>query len=108
MNQRFPSTKFVGAVKVNGSLYDLGPYPGMLLNEADTAVTGEVYEVDDETLHKLDEFETSSNYCRKALELFIGAGRKPGWTYEPSPEFYDLSKLIPSGDWLAYLKTKTD
>lgn len=104
MSIRFPNSKFIADATVRGSLYDLGAYPGLLLNEANSSVIGEVYEVDDETLKRLDEFEASSNYRRKQVEISLGTC----WTYEPDPEFYSLRKLITSGDWLEYAKTKTD
>lgn len=105
---RFPISKFIADAKVSGSLYDLGAYPGLLLNESNSMVIGEVYEVDDEILNELDEFEASSNYCRKQLEISLGNHRKMCWTYEPNPEFYSLRTLITSGDWVEYAKTKTD
>lgn len=108
MSLRFPNSKFVADTKVSGSLYDLGAYPGLLLNESNSLVTGEVYEVDDETLHKLDKFEASSNYVRKQVELSLGAHRRTCWAYEPAPEFYSLSTMITSGDWIEYAKTKTE
>jgi gamma-glutamylcyclotransferase (GGCT)/AIG2-like uncharacterized protein YtfP len=108
MSIRFPESKFIAAAKVKGSLYDLGSYPGLLLNESNSMVIGEVYEVDDELLQQLDEFEASSNYLRKQVEIPIGALRRMCWTYEPDPAFYSLRTLIPSGDWLEYARTKTD
>jgi gamma-glutamylcyclotransferase (GGCT)/AIG2-like uncharacterized protein YtfP len=108
MSVRFPAAKFIAEAKVSGSLYDLGAYPGLLLNESDSKVRGEVYEVDDETLNKLDEFEASSHYRRKQVELSPGTHREIGWTYEPDPEFYSLRTLITSGDWIEYAGTKTD
>ena len=105
---RFPNSKFVADAKVSGSLYDLGAYPGLLLSESDSVVVGEVYEVDDEILNKLDNFEASSNYYRKQVEISLGNQRKMCWTYEPNPEFYSLRTLITSGDWLEYAKTKTE
>jgi gamma-glutamylcyclotransferase (GGCT)/AIG2-like uncharacterized protein YtfP len=108
MSARFPKSKFIAEAKVNGSLYDLGPYPGLLLNESNSSVNGEVYEVDDELLNELDEFEASSNYVRKQVEISFGAERTKCWTYEPNPEFYRLHKLITSGDWIEYARTKTD
>jgi gamma-glutamylcyclotransferase (GGCT)/AIG2-like uncharacterized protein YtfP len=108
MSIRFPNSKFIAEAKVSGRLYDLGAYPGLLLDESDLEVTGEVYEVDDELLSKLDEFEASSNYVRKPVDISFGNQRKIGWTYEPNPEFHSLSKLIPSGDWVEYAKTKTE
>ena len=108
MSIRFPNSKFIADAKVSGSLYDLGAYPGLLLNESNSLVIGEVYEVDDEILNKLDEFEASSSYRRKQLEISLGAHAKTCWVYEPDPEFYSPRTLITSGDWAEYAKTKTD
>ena len=108
MPVRFPRSKFVADAKLSGSLYDLGAYPGLLLNESNSSVSGEVYEVDDEILNELDDFEASSNYRRKQVEISLGTHRKMCWTYEPDPEFYSLRTLITSGDWIEYAKTKTD
>jgi gamma-glutamylcyclotransferase (GGCT)/AIG2-like uncharacterized protein YtfP len=108
MSIRFPDSKFIAEAKVSGSLYDLGAYPGLLLNESNSPVTGEVYEIDDELLMKLDEFEASTNYCRRQVEISLGTDKKVCWTYEPDPEFYSLRTLIPSGDWIEYARTKAD
>ena len=108
MSMRFPSSKFIGEANVSGSLYDLGAFPGLLLNDSSSLVMGEVYEVDDETLKQLDDFEASSNYCRKQVEISLNIGRTKCWVYEPKPEFYSLHTLITSGDWIEYAKTKTD
>lgn len=108
MSMRFPNSKFVAPAKVSGSLYDLGEYPGLVLNESNSPVTGEVYEVDDELLNELDEFEASSNYLRKQVEISLGTLKRMCWTYEPDPECYSLHKLITSGDWLEYAGTQTD
>jgi gamma-glutamylcyclotransferase (GGCT)/AIG2-like uncharacterized protein YtfP len=108
MSIRFPDSKFIADAKVSGSLYDLGAYPGLLSNESDSLVTGEVYEVDDESLNELDTFEASSNYRRKQVGISLDSQRKLCWTYEPDPEFYSLHTLITSGDWIEYAKTKTD
>jgi gamma-glutamylcyclotransferase (GGCT)/AIG2-like uncharacterized protein YtfP len=108
MSIRFPSSKFIADAKVSGSLYDLGAYPGLLVNESNSLVTGEVYEVDDGILNELDDFEASSNYWRKQVEISLDTHRKVCWTYEPKPEFYAPRTLITSGDWIEYAKTKTD
>ena len=110
MSVRFPGAKFVAEAKVSGSLYDLGAYPGLLLDESDSQVLGEVYEVDDAILNELDDFEASSAYRRKPVDISLGSQRKAGWTYVPeaSPEFYSQRTLITSGDWMEYAGTKTD
>jgi gamma-glutamylcyclotransferase (GGCT)/AIG2-like uncharacterized protein YtfP len=107
MSIRFPGSKFIGEAGVSGTLYDLGAYPGLLLNESDSTVVGEVYEVDDEILDELDEFEASSRYLRKQVEISLGSHKRACWVYEPDPEFYSLRTLIMSGDWVEYAGTKT-
>ena len=108
MSVRFPNARFIADAEVSGSLYDLGPYPGLLLDGSSSSVIGEVYEVDDETLNELDEFEAASSYWRKQAEIILGAERRMCWVYEPDPEAYLIRKLITSGDWLEYARTKTD
>ncbi|MCM3901441.1 MAG: gamma-glutamylcyclotransferase [Pyrinomonadaceae bacterium] len=108
MSIRFPDSRFIADAKVSGSLYDLGAYPGLLLNESNSSVIGEVYEVDDEILNELDDFEASSNYLRKQVEISLGNQRRMCWVYEPNPEFYSPRTLITSGDWTEYAKSKTD
>jgi gamma-glutamylcyclotransferase (GGCT)/AIG2-like uncharacterized protein YtfP len=108
MSIKFPDAKFIAGAKVSGSLYDLGDYPGLLLDETNSPVAGEVYEVVEEVLNKLDDFEASSHYLRKLVEIPLGAHSKLCWVYEPDPEFYSLHTLITSGDWMEYARTKTD
>ena len=107
MSARFLSAKFIAEASVPGNLYDLGDYPGLQLGTSDSTVSGEVYEIDDETLKLLDEFEVSSNYRRAQCEVTIGAEKRKCWTYEPDPSFYSLQKLITSGDWIEYAKLRT-
>jgi gamma-glutamylcyclotransferase (GGCT)/AIG2-like uncharacterized protein YtfP len=108
MSIRFPTSRFIADAKVSGSLYDLGAYPGVLLNESNSLVIGEVYEVDDEILNMLDDYEASSDYWRKQVEISVGTHRRMCWIYEPNHEFYSHRSLITSGDWIEYAKTKTD
>lgn len=109
MSIRFPNAKFIAKAEVSGSLYDLGEYPAALTNESNSLVIGEAYEVDDELLNKLDDFEASSNYRRKQVEIF-GSLQSTGWIYVPAddPESYAHRTLIESGDWIEYSRTKTE
>jgi gamma-glutamylcyclotransferase (GGCT)/AIG2-like uncharacterized protein YtfP len=110
MSIRFPNSKFVADAKVSGSLYDLGAYPGLLLNESNSLVIGEVYEIDDEILNELDDIEASSYYWRKQVEISLGTHRRISWIYVPEydPESDSHRTLITLGDWIEYAKTKTD
>jgi len=108
MPKSFPKSRYIADAKVKGSLYDLGAYPGLRLNESNSSVVGEVYEVDDETLSQLDDFEASSGYLRKQIEISLEAREMLCWTYEPNPASYSFRTLITSGDWIEYARTKTD
>jgi gamma-glutamylcyclotransferase (GGCT)/AIG2-like uncharacterized protein YtfP len=107
MSNTFPDSKFVGPATVSGNLYDLGAYPGMLLNSSSSTVVGEVYEVDDERLKELDHFEASSEYWRKQVEITLGTSKQMGWTYEPRSSLCSDRPLITSGDWIEYVKTRS-
>lgn len=106
MSMRFPDSRFMGNATVNGSLFDLGSYPGLVSNESHSSVIGEVYAVDDGLLNELDEFEKSSNYLRKQTKVSMGGAREICWVYEPDPEYYSFSKLITNGDWVKYARAK--
>lgn len=92
MSIRFAKSKFIADASVSGSLYDLGAYPGLIVEQSNSLVRGEVYEVDDEILNLLDDIEASSNYLRKQVEVSVGSDRRMCWTYEPDPAFYFLGR----------------
>lgn len=107
----FPAAKFIGQANVSGSLYDLGDYPGLLLDDANSSVIGEVYEIDDEIFHQLDEIEAASDYRRTQVEVSLGHDRMSCWVYAPAAKFFHqgvLDNLITSGDWIEYARTKTE
>jgi gamma-glutamylcyclotransferase (GGCT)/AIG2-like uncharacterized protein YtfP len=106
MSITFPDARFIAEARVNGSLYDFGPYPGLILDGSSSTVTGEAYEVDDQLLEQLDDFEGSSNYHRQPVEISFADEKRMGWTYEPNPEFYALVTPITSGDWIEHSQTK--
>ena len=104
MSVRFPRAKFLSAAGVHGRLYDLGSFPGLQLDESSSPVRGEVYEVDDQLLKELDEFEAASNYLRERVNTYVRNDPRECWTYLPDPESYSLQKVIPSGDWVEYAR----
>ena len=107
MSVTFPDARFIAEATVQGSLYDFGRYPGLILDGSNSTVTGEAYEVDDQLLKELDDFEESSNYYRKPVEISFAAETRTGWTYEPNPEFYSLATPIASGDWIEHSRKKS-
>ena len=104
----FPEAKFVARACVGGSLYDFGAYPGLLLCETGPQVAGEVYEVGEEILKRLDEIEEPAHYTRRPVEVSLGGQSVTCWIYEPALELYPRRTLIASGDWIEHAKTKTE
>ena len=109
MSIKFPNSHFVADASVRGRLYDLGAYPGLLLNDSSSLVIGEVYEVDDEILQELDDYEASSNYLRKEVETTAGNQSQTCWIYVPEhdAQYYSDRTLITSGDWMEYARMRT-
>lgn len=108
MSVRFPAATYVDDGTVAGSLYDLGAYPGLLLGGSASRVTGEVYEVDDATLQQLDQFELSSDYVRKEVEVHHGTERRRCWIYVPErdADFFSGLPLVESGDWIEHVRSR--
>ncbi|HEX8163999.1 MAG TPA: gamma-glutamylcyclotransferase family protein [Pyrinomonadaceae bacterium] len=106
MPDLFPGAEFVGGASVSGCLYDLGAHPGLLAGASGSSVVGELYEVDDETLNRLDDLEAPSHYRRRRIEASLGSRRAACWVYEPDPEFYPRRILIASGDWIEYAERR--
>jgi gamma-glutamylcyclotransferase (GGCT)/AIG2-like uncharacterized protein YtfP len=102
----FPHSKFIGQAFVAGSLYDMGEYPGLVLDESSSTVSGEVYEIDDEILNELDEIEASSLYQRRQVEVLVGDERMLCWIYVGDSELCPKGVLITSGDWIEHAGTK--
>lgn len=78
------------------TLLDLGGYPGMLAG-GQTAVVGELYDVDLHTLGRLDILEEVPNLYRRVPAVVEGHGVQ---LYLLRPEFARGAPIIRSGDWL--------
>ena len=102
MDENFPGVTFVGDATVNGRLYDLGRFPGLVMNNAQTHVLGAVYRLNDETLAKLDEIEASAEYYRQLKNALVGDETVTCWIYLPDPQQCTEGKFIASGDWIKH------
>lgn len=100
---------YIGKGKLNGTMYDLGDYPGIIINDQDSSIKGELYKIKDQRiLRDLDEFECyhpdsvkESLYIRKEVQL-----TKPSiksWCYIYNKSINNKNK-IKSGDWRSYNK----
>jgi gamma-glutamylcyclotransferase (GGCT)/AIG2-like uncharacterized protein YtfP len=104
---------FVGAAQVLGCLVDVGRYPGLLLDLSigDGLVTGEVYEVNDVQLARLDGVEgvvpgdrAASQYWRETVTVISGPlqGQQVQTYVYNRP--VDGCTPIPHGDYRRYIR----
>jgi gamma-glutamylcyclotransferase (GGCT)/AIG2-like uncharacterized protein YtfP len=105
----------IGACRVPGLLFDLGPYPALRLAQTPAdCVRAELHAIlDPGVLAILDEFEgfdpqdhPGSDYVRQSIELLEPRGIR-AWIYvynrEPGAE-----RRIAGGDWRAHLAKRLD
>jgi gamma-glutamylcyclotransferase (GGCT)/AIG2-like uncharacterized protein YtfP len=101
--------RFVATAQVQGRLVDVGRFPGLLQGEG--AVTGEVYEVDDAHLARLDVVEgmvrgdrAASQYWREEVLVLSGPLQgQPVQTYVYNRPV-DGCSPIPHGDYRRYIR----
>ncbi|PFQ44409.1 branched-chain alpha-keto acid dehydrogenase [Bacillus cereus] len=92
-----------------GKLFDTNEgYPAMICSYEEK-VYGEVYKVNDEVLHKLDELEEYTGnaetdlYDRITQTVYVGNREIHAYVYIAQDKKM-LKKVIDSGDWLIYQK----
>ena len=104
--------RWIVAGYTRGRLYDLGEYPGAILDpDCDATITGEVFQLPDAsaTLSALDAYEgfdprdpDSSLFARRKCEVALDDGAKlECWMYVYNRQA-PLATLITSGDYLLY------
>lgn len=93
-------SNYLGEATVVGTLFNLGWFPAYV-EDGITDVKGEVYEVDHETLERLDIIEGYPHlYKRKKVETPYG----DAFIYyqDRSPQHTDV---IEGGDWMKFVKS---
>jgi gamma-glutamylcyclotransferase (GGCT)/AIG2-like uncharacterized protein YtfP len=101
--------RFVAAAQVLGRLVDVGRYPGFL--QGDGLVTGEVYEVDELHLARLDVVEdmvpgdrAASQYWREQVTVAAGQFPGPPLPTPVSQRPVDGCTAIAHGDYRRYIR----
>ena len=94
------SAKFLGAAATTArfTLYDFGDYPAIVEGGAHP-IAGELYEVDEATLARVDELEEVPGYYERR-EVMLEDGRR-AITYVLPPRLAekDGGKPLAHGDW---------
>lgn len=107
------NTRFHADASVQGRLYDVAGYPGLILSQQTTErVYGEVFHIDDpdSLLRRLDEYEECSDrfahpheYLRTQLTVCLtGGDRLVAWGYVYNHPV-SLLQHIAGGDYIAYM-----
>jgi gamma-glutamylcyclotransferase (GGCT)/AIG2-like uncharacterized protein YtfP len=94
----------LGPATTTGVLYDLGWFPALV--QGDGTVHGELFEVADELLPRLDAYENAPRlYTREEVDVLNAGATVKAFAYfivqTPPP-----SARIESGDWLAHEAAK--
>jgi gamma-glutamylcyclotransferase (GGCT)/AIG2-like uncharacterized protein YtfP len=97
---RMEQADFLSAATVKGRLYQIDWYPGLVLDDAEDDVIGEIYQASSAVLDELDLFE-GAEYRRLQTTVRLQDGETvSAWLWEWIGPV-DESKIVSSGDWLA-------
>ena len=99
-----PAPRFVANAEIDGTLYHLGAYPGVVLGTGGSVV-GEVYEIKPELERQLDALEritsrADDEYFKREISVSVNGLMQICLTYEINPDFTQGKPVIASGDWV--------
>lgn len=101
-NSMLHESKFVGYAKTNPrfTMVDLDHFPGVV-EKGDTPITGELYDVDENTLDSLDHLEGHPDfYERKSVVVADDSGKIQSAEIYILPEMWmEDAPVVISGDW---------
>lgn len=98
-----PAPRYLGPARIPGALYDLGPYPGMILGGPGW-VLGEVYAITRALEQQLDVIEEvapvpSGEYARREVDVALQGRVLRCLVYELDAQRTLGRAVIASGDW---------
>lgn len=99
-----PEPQFMGHARVNGKLYHLGRYPGIILGGTDWVV-GEVWGISAALELKLDEIEmlyptATDEYLKRQMPVLCNGNAIDCIVYEINPSYTEGKPRIEHGDWV--------
>lgn len=107
------NSSFISNAKINGSLYDIGQYPGLVAYAGGNYVKGKIFKLNSEDILKtLDGYEGISpenpspyEYRRILLPIESDMQTLLSWVYLYNWPI-DKATLIEDGDWLRHVNMK--
>ncbi|TWR31449.1 gamma-glutamylcyclotransferase [Mucilaginibacter pallidiroseus] len=104
---------FVTHGTIRGALYDIGEYPGLIMNSPTVAlVQGNVYEVDEVALKIVDDYEGFGPgqdepflYLREMKDIETDKVIVKAWVYIYDHDITGLTPIV-SGNYIEYLAQK--
>lgn len=94
-------SRFIRKAEIPGTMYNLGAFPGIRPSDSSSLVAGEIYEVDDPTLDRLDTLEGHPNfYVRRTVDIpGLTHWGKQAWVYYINPEYITGRSPMAEGVW---------
>jgi gamma-glutamylcyclotransferase (GGCT)/AIG2-like uncharacterized protein YtfP len=121
-----PSPRLAGQASVAGLMYDLGPYPGLILGGPQT-VYGEIYQISAELERQLDVIEEvwpqpTGEYVKRLVYVRLGEGdasdaqpRDLNQSGELACIVYEVAMartigraVVAGGDWILHMHQSGD
>jgi len=108
INRLQPAPEYVGMGEVQGVLYHIDWYPGLVLGgEEAVTVVGEVYRVTPALEAVLDEIEqivpgADSEYFKREVDVRVEGRPRTCLVYEINPQRVQGKRAIGHGDWILF------
>lgn len=99
-----PAPRWIGAASIQGRMYHLGRYPGVILGSGGV-VAGEVYAISAELEARLDEIEEiypqqHDEYFKRHIPVHVNGALLTCIVYEINARYVQGRTIIASGDWV--------
>lgn len=101
-----PAPRWIGHASVRGDLFHLGGYPGLVLNDEGSWVTGEVYGIEPALERRLDAIEgllgpqPSDEYAKRFVSVQCEGKQLLCLVYEINRRYVAKAARIVHGDWM--------
>lgn len=89
---------FIGVGNINGTLFDLGPYPAVVL-EGESRVGGEIFEATDPVVRDLDRIEGHPHYYKRERVKELTTDQDVWVYFLPRKNLHKGARRITNGMW---------